>query len=391
MPGILRRIEAATTRKRNRSGEVLQADLPAEHVREAEPSFDASPPVTTRGAVDGVQRRIGDYDVIEEVAQGGMGVVFRARQRGLGRIVALKVLKDQLMGKYESVQRFQREARAASRMNHPNIVSIFEVGVADGTPFMTMDFIEGKPLDAMIEAGPLPPRRVAEIMARLADAMRYAHSCDVVHRDLKPSNVIIDDDGDPHITDFGLAKRLDSKSRLTETGALVGTPYYMAPEQIAGSTRVSKGWDLYALGVIMYEALTGVLPFDGDTTLEVYHRILHDEPIPPRQRVAAIPVELELICLKAMMREEALRYRSVAELTRDLDAFLAGRPVAARQLGRFGRWLQRFERNTLLYTVMGCALIIVIASMVILTLRFYRGQLMVLSAPNHAAPVERPR
>ncbi len=397
---VLRSMEQTTMRRKRRpnagAAEPISTRLAAadvSHDETADPELPAGattrrqllPPaaldgkLVAMGASDsglraalGAGNRFGGYEVLEELAQGGMGIVYKARQSGLNRMVALKVLKDKLSTKEESLQRFQREARAASRMHHPHIVSIIEVGNAEGVPFMTMDFIDGTPLDEIIAKGPIDPQRAVGLLKKIADAMRYAHGCDVVHRDLKPSNIIVDRDGEPHITDFGLAKRLDSKSRLTETGALVGTPYYMAPEQIAGDGRVSKSWDLYALGVILYEMLTGELPFDGETTMEVYHKILNQDPTPPRELAPAVPAAVEHICLKAMMREEALRYRSVAELLRDVEAYLEMRPISARPLGVVGRFFRRFERHTALYTVILCALVIATGSLAILGLRLYR-------------------
>ncbi len=332
---------------------------------------EGSGPARIQQMLNQGSNKVGTYEVLEEIATGGMGIVFKARQEGLNRIVALKILKDRVEANDEQVQRFQREARAASRMNHQNIVSIIEVGNADGLHYLVMDYLEGIPLDEIIEDdGRIEPKRGMRLMEQITDAIAYAHSCNVVHRDLKPSNVIVDPDDQPHITDFGLAKRLDSKSKLTETGALVGTPYYMAPEQILeGSQGVKKSWDVYALGVLLYEMLTGQLPFKGETTMEVYHQILNEDPRPPRQLVRSIPPAVERICMKALMRDEAARYRSVAELHGDVVAYLEGRQVSARPPGWFGRLKRRYEMNTVLYTIIACAMVIIVGIVCILVIR----------------------
>jgi len=334
--------------------------------------------------------QIGQYELLDEIATGGMGIVFKARQAGLNRIVALKVLKEKSDASSEQVQRFQREARAASLMKHQNIVSIIEVGRTDrGLHYMVMDYLEGLPLDEIIaEDGRVEPKRAMRMMEAITDAIAYAHSCNVVHRDLKPSNVIISPDDQPHITDFGLAKRLDSKSKLTETGALVGTPYYMAPEQILeGSQGVKKSWDVYALGVLLYEMLTGQLPFNGETTMEVYHQILNEEPRPPRQLVRVIPPAVERICMKALIRDEAARYRSVAEMNSDVTAYLEGRQVSARPRGWVGRLRRRYEMNTLLYTIIACSGIIVVGILCILGIRWWKEQ-QAQPAANRSSALE---
>lgn len=235
-------------------------------------------------------RYFGDYELLGEIARGGMGVVYKARQVNLNRIVALKmILAGQLAGE-ENVRRFYAEAEAAANLDHPGIVPVFEVGTHQGQHFFSMGFVEGNSLAESVADGPLPPRKAAELVQRVCVAMAYAHGQGVIHRDLKPANILIDRNGDPKITDFGLAKRVQSDSNLTGTGQILGTPSYMAPEQARGKTaEVGPLADVYSLGAILYCLLIGRPPFQAANPMDTLLQVLEKEPIPPRQLNPSIP------------------------------------------------------------------------------------------------------
>jgi serine/threonine-protein kinase len=241
--------------------------------------------------------RFGDYELLEEIARGGMGVVYQARQVSLNRLVAVKMILFAQFAGEQALQRFRAEARAAARLRHPNIVAIHEVGEHEGQHYFSMDYVEGRNLAALARAQPLPPARAAGCVRTIAEAIHYAHQHGVLHRDLKPSNILVDPQGEPHITDFGLAKLVvppsdgsedlepadaGAPSPLTLSGQVLGTPNYMAPEQAAGKAReVTTAADIYSLGAIFYELLTGRPPFTGDTPLEVMRKVVEEEPVPP--------------------------------------------------------------------------------------------------------------
>jgi predicted Zn-dependent protease len=289
--------------------------------------------------------RVPGHELLGELGRGGMGVVYRARQVRLNRLVALKMI---LAGGHAGEQeraRFQIEAEAVARLQHPNIVQIYEVGEADGRPFLSLEFVDGISLDRRLAAMPLPPRRAAELVETLADAMHYAHERGVVHRDLKPANILIGPDGQPKITDFGLAKQLDLDTGQTRSGAVMGTPSYMAPEQAAGMSKaIGPATDVYALGAILYELLTGRPPFKGDTLLETLEQVRTRAPVPPRRFGADVPRDLETVCLKCLQKEPGERYASAQDLADDLRRFLADEPIRARRVGvaeRLWRWRRR--------------------------------------------------
>jgi len=293
-----------------------------------------------------VETVFGPYDVIGEIARGGMGIVYRARQRSLKRIVALKVMKEGENASEKQVRRFKRETEAAAKLQHPKIVAVHEVGCHEGFHYFTMDLIEGDPLDAIIKRGEkLPVDRILQVVMEVAQAIHYAHGKGIIHRDLKPANVLLDTDGHPKVTDFGLAKNIDHKSMLTRTGAVVGTPFYMPPEQARGDVDIDQRADVYALGVILYELLTLKLPFHGETTMEVYHKILEDEPLPPRRHDSRVNVDINTIVLKAMEKDLARRYQTALELAEDIQRYLNGDPIKARPLGPIGRTLKKAKKN----------------------------------------------
>ena len=281
---------------------------------------------------------LGDYELLEEIARGGMGVVYRARQRSLNRIVAVKTLLIGPHASPEFVKRFRAEAVAAASLQHPNIVAIHEVGLHEGQHFFVMDYVEGRSLARVISDFGFPIsdfKRCAQWMKTIAEAIHYAHERGILHRDLKPSNVLIDTQDQPRVTDFGLAKRMEGDSELTVTGQVLGSPHYMPPEQAAGKRHIlSRRSDVYALGAILYHLLTGRPPFVGEGLAETLGQVLNAEPVSPRLLNPGIPRDLETVCLKCLEKEPAQRYPTAQALAEDLGRFLGGEPIRARPVGR---------------------------------------------------------
>jgi tRNA A-37 threonylcarbamoyl transferase component Bud32 len=276
-------------------------------------------------------RYFGDYELLEEIARGGMGVVFKARQVSLNRIVALKMILAGQLASEEDVQRFYTEAEAAANLDHPGIVPIFEVGQHEGQHFFSMGFVDGKSLAQKVADGPLPPREAAELTKRIAEAIVYAHERGVIHRDLKPANILLDDNGRPRVTDFGLAKKMEADSGLTGTGQVLGTPSYMPPEQAAGKTEeIGPTSDVYSLGAILYCLMTGRPPFQSASLMDTLIQVLEQEPVSPRQLNAGINQDLDTICLKCLAKQRSQRYQSTRELVEDLSRYLKGEPISAR-------------------------------------------------------------
>jgi hypothetical protein len=315
-------------------------DYPRDH--HAERDDYAAEPRPARGPVGRRSIPTG-YDLIEPLGRGGMGVVFKARQRALGRVVALKQIAAGLDADLGELARFRIEAEAAARLKHPNIVAVFDVGEQDAVPFLAMELVEGGSLADRLKAGTIEPRQGAELVATLARAVQHAHDLGVVHRDLKPANILLAADGTPKIADFGLAKRLDASAAQTGSGALLGTPQYMAPEQ-AGGRDAGPSADIYALGAVLYECLTGRPPFQAATPLEALEQVRFlDPPLPSRLR-PRLPRDLETVCLKCLEKEPRRRYASSAALADDLDRFLRGEPIEARPIGRgerIAKWIKR--------------------------------------------------
>jgi tetratricopeptide (TPR) repeat protein len=281
-----------------------------------------------------------DYEILGELGRGGMGVVYQASQQSLKRVVALKVLAEAHAAS-ERVRLFRREAEAAARLQHPHIVQIHQVGEQDGRPYLVLESVEGGSLAGRIAGIPWPVTQAARIVETLARAIHYAHQRGIVHRDLKPANVLLTIDGVPKITDFGLAKLLDTEVGQTKLGVIMGTPSYMAPEQARGQAQeIGPATDVYALGTILYELLTGRPPFRGATTLETVHQVLFDELVAPTRLQPRVPRDLETICLKCLQKEPQKRYPSAQTLAEDLRRFLAGEPILARPVS----WLERLAR-----------------------------------------------
>ena len=295
-------------------------------------------------------RRFGDYDLLEVLGRGGMGVVYKARQRSLDRIVALKMILRAEWATPDEQARFQAEAKAAGHLDHPNIVPVYEAGECDGRPYFTMRYVAGQTLGTLMAGGPLRPRDAARHLAAVARAVHYAHERGILHRDLKPSNVLFDESGVPHVTDFGLAKRVspphpqllspeagargESPPPLTHSSAILGTPGYMAPEQVTGSRgRVGPASDVYSLGVILYELLTGRPPFQAATPVDTLLLVLEQDPVRPRLLNPKVDPDLELICLKCLQKEPQLRYQQASALAADLEAFLDGGRLSVRSGG----------------------------------------------------------
>jgi tetratricopeptide (TPR) repeat protein len=289
--------------------------------------------------------RIPGFKIEGVIGRGGMGVVYRARQESLNRVVALKMLLGGAHAPREAQARFRTEAEAVARLKHSHIVQIHAVGEADGQPYLAMEYVEGGSLDERLRGMPQPPVEAARMIASLADAVHAAHQCGVIHRDLKPANVLIDSQGTAKITDFGLAKQMESDAAHTKTGDILGTPSYMAPEQAGGDTRsIGPACDVYALGAILYEMLTGRPPFRGQEPLETVLQVLSNEPVAPRRLQPRLPRDLETICLKCLEKNPARRYATAERLAADLRRYIAGQPIEARPVsiwGRAGKWARR--------------------------------------------------
>jgi serine/threonine protein kinase len=307
-------------------------------------------------------RYFGDYEILREIARGGMGVVFLAWQKSLNRPVALKMILDGQLATADQVRRFYTEAKAAAGMDHPGIVPVYEVDQHEGQHYFSMGFVEGESLAHRLAGGPLPGRHAAELLASVADAIDYAHRRGVIHRDLKPSNILIDAGGHPRVTDFGLAKKVEADGELTASGQIMGTPSYMPPEQV-GARRgaVGPAADVYALGATLYTAITGRPPFQAASPVDILRLVIDEAPVPPRRLNAIIDRDLETICLKCLEKQPSQRYASAADLAKDLRRYLEGRPIRARRVSRAERFRSWCRRNRALAVAIGLAAIFLMA------------------------------
>src|SRR5262249_39874333 len=290
-------------------------------------------------------KEFGDYELLEEVGRGGQGVVFRAWQKSLNRTVAVKIIGIGQWATSAHLKRLRREAEAAAKLNHPGIVSIYEVGERDGTSYFSMRFVEGDHLDELASRGPVSARQAAELMVKVARTVHYAHEHGILHRDIKPGNVLLDANGEPHLTDFGLARLVEHGSTVTGTQEVMGTPSYMAPEQAIGNhAAVSSATDVYGLGAVLYELLTGHPPFAGGTTYETIRLLLGAEPRQPRSWNPKIDRDLSDICLKCLEKNPRYRYSSALTLAEDLERWLRHEPIRAKRRGfltRGRKWVRR--------------------------------------------------
>ncbi|MBO0695017.1 MAG: protein kinase, partial [Verrucomicrobia bacterium] len=298
---------------------------------------------------------LGDYELLEEVGRGGQGVVFRARQKSLNRVVALKVIGLGQWATKAHLKRFRLEAEAAASLDHPCIVPIYEVGERDGQCYFSMKFVEGGQLDQVVKQTPLSNRQAVELIAKVARTVHYAHEHGILHRDIKPGNILLDGKGEPHLTDFGLARLVESESTVTRTVEVLGTPSYMAPEQARGNqgaavssppreAKLSRPMDVYGLGAVLYQLLTGHPPFAGGTTYETIKLLLETEPRAPRLWNPKVDRDLSTICLKCLEKDPTRRYNSALALAEDLERWGRHEPIQARRIGVLGRgkkWLQR--------------------------------------------------
>lgn len=297
-------------------------------------------------AAQRLPRQFGDYELLEELGRGGMGVVYKARQMSLNRLVAVKMLLGAESASDTERARFRTEAEAAASLEHPHIVRVYEVGEIDEQLYFSMQWIEGRTLADRLDEGPLSPKEAAQLLAPVCRAIDFAHRNGVLHRDVKPSNILIDQQQRPLVSDFGLAKQLKTHSGLTRTGAIVGTPNYIPPEQAAGNRgELGPYSDVYSLGMILYEMMTGRPAFQAASPLDTVLLVLEQDPLPPRLLNAKVDRDLELVALKCLQKPVSLRYSSAAALADDLESFLSGEPVAART-GGFGQILARWFRET---------------------------------------------
>ena len=328
--------------------EDVAAPLP--HKRRA--ARPAKMPRLQRRSTAGRLGDFGDYELLEEIGRGGQGVVYRARQKSLNRTVALKVIGFGHWATEAHLKRFRREAESAASLEHPCIVPIHEVGERDGSCYFSMKFVEGGQLDEMVRREPMPIRRAVELIAKVARTVHYAHEHHILHRDIKPGNILLDQKGEPHLTDFGLARLVETESTVTRTMEVLGTPSYMAPEQAVGNNAAVSGLtDVYGLGAVFYQLLTGHPPFAGGTTYETIKLLLDTEPRQPRLWNPKIDRDLSTICLKCLEKDPKRRYASALALAEDLDRWLKHEPILARRTGilsRSKKWIRRNPTSALL-------------------------------------------
>jgi serine/threonine-protein kinase len=343
LAGPLREAAAATT---TRAGDASAGDTRVEGAGRADES---------------ILYTYGNYDVLSVLAQGGMGVVYKARQKNPRRLVALKMIRTGPGAAPADVQRFRNETEVIASLDHPHIIPIYEVGEHEGCLYFSMKLLEGGPLTAQVARFTGDMRAAARLLIAVARAVHHAHQRGILHRDLKPSNILLDAEGRPHVTDFGLAKRVEADSGLTHSGAVVGTPSYMAPEQAAGQKgQITTATDVYGLGAVLYALLTGRPPFQGCSVLETLEQVKQREPDNPSRSNPAIDRDLQTICLKCLQKEPARRYASAEALAGDLDCWLARKPIQARAIGRVARLWRWCRRNPVGAALVGTAALAVI-------------------------------
>ncbi len=348
--------------------------------------------------VDTVVRYFGDYELGKVLGRGGMGVVYKARQVSLNRPVALKMIRDAAFASDHDRRRFQYEAEAVAMLDHPGIVPIHEVGDHEGQRYFTMKLIAGASLSEVLASYRDDPRRAATLVAQVAEAVHHAHMRGILHRDLKPGNILVDADGNPHVTDFGLARKVDGDSEMTASGAIVGTPAYMAPEQASGRRgSITTATDVYGLGSVLYALFTGQAPFRGDSAVDTLSKVKDEPPEPPRKLNPKLPQDLEVICLKCLEKDPRRRYASARALADDLEHWLEGEPIAARRVGSAERlWLWCNRRPALaglsaaiaLLIAAGTATVIAVQSRANAALQANNAQLLRANERESAASAE---
>jgi tetratricopeptide (TPR) repeat protein len=308
------------------------------------------------------------YAILEELGRGGMGVVYKARQAGLNRLVAIKMIRGGSGAGPNELARFRAEAEAVARLHHPNIIQIHEIGEADGRPYLSLEYVDGGSLAAHLAHGPLPVPQAVELIETLAQAVAFAHRCGIVHRDLKPANILLQtrETTVPKIADFGLAKLLDEEASKTQTGSVLGTPNYMAPEQAGGArAEVGPAADVYALGAVLYEMLTSRPPFSGATPLDTLDQVRTRDPIPPRQLQPNVPRDLETICLKCLQKDRQRRYSLADDLAADLRRLRTGEPIRARPITTLERALKWVRRRPATAALAACSIIAAVALLIV--------------------------
>ncbi len=342
-------------------------------------TFQHEPPALAETIPDGGEvnpssrsGQVAGYEILGVLGRGAMGVVYKARQRGLKRIVALKMISAGTHHGPTDLARFQSEAVAVADLQHPNIVQIYEVGEDRGHPYFSLEYVEGDSLAKKISGTPRPPRDAAQLVRALAAGMEYAHERGIIHRDLKPANVLLTLRGDPKVADFGLVKRLEDDAGQTQSGSILGTPSYMAPEQAEGKIKeIGPRSDIYGLGGILYELLTGRPPFRAASILDTLEQVRTQEPIPPSEFEPKLPRDLETICLKCLQKDPAKRYARAAALGEDLRRFLAGEPILARPVSRT-EWLWRWCRRNKRVAFLGGVVAILIVAWAATSTLLYR-------------------
>jgi tetratricopeptide (TPR) repeat protein len=344
-------------------------------------------------------RELGRYELLGRIGAGGMGVVYRARQKGLNRLVALKVIRMREVVSADEARRFRAEAETAAALDHPHVVPVYEVSEHQGQLFYSMRLMEGGSLATQLERFQAELREAARLVAAIARAVHHAHQRGILHRDLKPGNILLDAEGQPHVSDFGLAKRVESDGSLTQTGAIVGTPQYMAPEQTRGQKgAVTTATDVYGLGAVLYALLTGKAPFRGETALETLEQVRDREPEPPRRSNPKVDRDLETICLKCLHKDPARRYSSAEAVAEDLERWLAGEPIRARRSSLWERLWCWCRRNPVIAALSVTVLLLVLLAITGLAIGTWllwreRGQTQeaLAQAQRHAQRAEEQR
>jgi WD40 repeat protein/predicted Ser/Thr protein kinase len=333
----------------------------------------------------GTVRYFGDYQLLEEIARGGMGVVYKARQVSLNRACAVKIILAGQLASPADVARFRTEAEAAANLDHPNIVPIYEVGEYEGQHYFSMKLVEGRSLAGLVKEMMDRPREAVRVLVAMARAVHHAHQRGILHRDLKPGNVLIDQQGQPHVTDFGLAKRVEGDGGLTQSGAIVGTPNYMAPEQARAEKHLTTAIDVYGLGAVLYELLTGRPPFQATTPLDTLLQLLDRDPARPRSIRRRCDRDLETICLKCLHKDRERRYESAAALADDLERWLRGEPITARPVSRGERVRKWVKRRPAVAALTGAVVLVAIAGFATVTWQWFRAEKALDNAENYSS------